>query len=177
MLKFIKTTVLGGIIFLVPVVIFIAIVAKGLEIANKLAAPLAEVLPVHSVGDLAIVHLLALTILILICFISGLVVRTSQAKRLIRKQEAGSRRLGQDPGLCVEESQDRQRTDARGHQGHAPGAPDPWSGSVCAVTSDRLSPLDINIRTAGDLMRRLGKGTTASLRTTLTDAARSAPGN
>jgi uncharacterized membrane protein len=197
MFTFIKTTILGGVIFLLPVVILIAIVGKGLEMANKLAKPLAEALPVDSIGDLAIVHLLALAILILICFIAGLVARTSRAKRLVRSLEAGV--LEKIPAyalmkaktgsvLTPEDTKDMRpvliRFDDSWQLGfeveaigeakslvYLPGAPDPWSGSVCAVTSDRLSPLDINIKTASDLMKRLGKGSTASLKNTLTDTA------
>lgn len=197
MFTFLKTTVLGGVIFLLPVVIFIAIVGKGLEFANKLATPLAERLPVDSVGDLAIVHLLALAILILICFIAGLVARTSQAKWFARSLETNF--LEKIPAyalmkaktgsvLTPDDTKDMRpvlirfddswqlgfEVEAIGEETcmvYLPGAPDPWSGSVCAVTRDRLSPLDINIKTASDLMRRLGKGSTASLNTTLTDTA------
>jgi uncharacterized membrane protein len=44
-----------------------------------------------------------------------------------------------------------------------PGAPDPWAGSVCVVTKDRVSPLDLTVTSAVNLMKRLGKGTTAAL--------------
>lgn len=39
-----------------------------------------------------------------------------------------------------------------------PGVPDPWSGSVCIVTEDRVTPLDLTVKSAVELMRRLGKG-------------------
>jgi uncharacterized membrane protein len=44
-----------------------------------------------------------------------------------------------------------------------PGAPDPWSGSVCVVTGDRITPLDLTVNSAVDLMKRLGKGSTDAL--------------
>jgi uncharacterized membrane protein len=37
MLRFLKTTLLGGILFLVPIVIFIAVIGKALQITSKFA--------------------------------------------------------------------------------------------------------------------------------------------
>lgn len=88
MFKFLKTTVLGGILFIVPIVIFIAIIGKALELTNMIATPLAENLIVDSVGDLAIVHLLALAILILICFAAGLAAKTQLARKFVKSLES-----------------------------------------------------------------------------------------
>ena len=46
MLKVIRTTIMGGIIFLVPIAIFIAVIGKGLEFTGAIARPVADVLPV-----------------------------------------------------------------------------------------------------------------------------------
>ncbi|MGW8325783.1 MAG: hypothetical protein ACWGNI_08735 [Desulfobacterales bacterium] len=40
MTRFLKTTVIGGIVFMVPIVIFAMIITKALELTNKLATPL-----------------------------------------------------------------------------------------------------------------------------------------
>ena len=60
---------------------------------------------------------------------------------------------------------------------YLPGAPDPWAGSICAVDRDRLTPIDINIKDASDLMKRLGKGAAEGIRAALkeTRAADTAP--
>lgn len=87
MLRFLKTTVLGGIVFLVPIIIFIAVIGKALELTNTLATPLAERLPVDSIGDLAVVNLMALVILVLICFVAGLAARTAVAKQFVQSLE------------------------------------------------------------------------------------------
>ena len=87
-MQFVKTTIIGGVLFLVPIVIFIAVIGKALEVTNKLATPLAALLPVDSIGDLAIVHLLALAILVLVCFLAGLAARTVVAKRLVDRLES-----------------------------------------------------------------------------------------
>lgn len=73
--------------FLVRIVIFIAVIGKALELTAKLADPLAVFLPVDSIGDLAIVHLLALALLVFICFLAGLAARTPTAARLVKSLE------------------------------------------------------------------------------------------
>ena len=44
-----------------------------------------------------------------------------------------------------------------------PGSPDPWSGSVCAVTDNRVTPLDVTVLAAANLMKGLGRGSTDTL--------------
>jgi uncharacterized membrane protein len=43
-----------------------------------------------------------------------------------------------------------------------PGSPDSWSGSVCIVTDDRVTPFDMTIKSVADLMKRLGRGSTGT---------------
>jgi len=52
MFGFIRTRILGGLLFLFPIVMVIAIIGKALEITNKLSAPLAGLLPIDSMGGL-----------------------------------------------------------------------------------------------------------------------------
>ena len=81
MLKFLKTTVLGGIVFLVPLVIFIVVLGKAVILVNQLATPIAATFPAQSVGGLAVVHIVALLLLVFICFLAGLAARTPAAAR------------------------------------------------------------------------------------------------
>jgi uncharacterized membrane protein len=189
MFRFLKTTVLGGILFLVPIVIFIAVIGKALQLTDMLATPISRLLPVQSVGGLAVVELIALGLLILVCFIAGLAARTAAATRLVQSLEANV--LDKIPAyalmkaktgsiLSPEDTRDMQpvlvQFDDSWQIGFEveklvdgksllflPGAPDPWSGSVCAVTADRLHPLKLNIKEVSSLMKRLGKGSTAAL--------------
>lgn len=47
-MNFIKTTIVGGILFLVPLIVLLAIVGKALEISHKFVAPLAARIPFES---------------------------------------------------------------------------------------------------------------------------------
>lgn len=192
-MKFMKTTVLGGILFLFPIVIFAAVIGKAMQLVDRLATPLANVAPIESIGGLAVVHLVAAVIVILICFIAGLAAKTPTARGLVDSLEAnvldkipayallkaksGSILTPEDTGamqpvlIRFDDSWQVGFEVERMPDGKSlvflPGAPDPWSGSVCAVTGDRLQQLPINIKEVNALMKRLGRGSSEVLRTTL----------
>jgi len=189
MVRFMKTTILGGILFLVPIVIFIAIIGKALELSNTIAVPLAEGLIVDSVGDLMVVHLIALTILLLFCFVAGLAAKTSLARRLVGKLE--TKFLDKIPAYELLKAKTQSKLAPEDIEGlhpaitrfddswqlvfeierladgkvvvFLPGSPDPWSGSVCVVTDDRVTPLDMTVKSATKLMKRLGRGASSAL--------------
>jgi uncharacterized membrane protein len=190
MVSFMRTTVLGGLLFLFPIVFVVAILGKALEVTNKLSAPLAGLLPIDSIGGLAVVKLLALVILVLICFLAGLAARTPLAKQFVKSLETNV--LGRIPaytllkskaesvlrpedigGMCpvlgrFDDSWQLAFEIERMAGGKVvvflPGAPDPWSGSVCVMTEDRITPLDLTLKSAADILKRLGKGSTGALR-------------
>jgi uncharacterized membrane protein len=41
---------------------------------------------------------------------------------------------------------------------YLPGAPNPWSGSVCIMTEDRIQPIDASMMSAVQNIRHLGRG-------------------
>ena len=184
MLRFLKTTVLGGILFLVPIIIFIAIIGKALQITNKLAIPIAGLLGVDAIAGIAVAQLLAIGILVLICFIAGLAAKTPRAKKFVKSLEVNVLekipayellKAKTQSALNFEDAESMSPVMARFddswqlafeieriEDGHVviflPGAPDPWSGSVSVVTEDRITPLDLKVKSVVNLMKRLGKG-------------------
>jgi uncharacterized membrane protein len=190
MLKFLKTTMVGGILFLVPIIIFIAIIGKALELTKKLAAPLSVLIPLDSIGNIAMVNLLALGIVLLICFLAGLAAKSTLARKSIGNLE--SRVLSKIPvyGLlkskidAIEQPEkaegmkpvlarfddswqiafEVERIQGGGVAIYLPGAPDPWSGSVCFVTEDRIQPLELTLLPVLRTLKGLGKGSNEQLR-------------
>ena len=189
-MQFLKTTVIGGIVFLVPIVIFIAVIGKALEVTGKLATPLAAALPVDSIGDLAMVHVLAFAVLVLICFLAGLAARTVVARKLVETLESNV--LSKLPAYALLKTKTQSMLSPEDVEGMTPvvarfddswqiafeieriqddkvaiflpGAPDPWSGSFCVMTADRITPLDLTIPLAAKIAKRLGKGANDALR-------------
>jgi uncharacterized membrane protein len=189
MFTFIRTTVLGGLIFLLPIVFVVVIIGKALEITNKLFAPLAGLLPIDSIGGLAVVKVIGFVILVLLCSFAGLAARTALAGKYMQTLE--TKVLGKIPAYSLLKSKAESVLRPEDIGGirtillrlddlwqlafeieriegkivvFLPGAPDPWSGSVCIVTEDRITPLDLTVKSAADIMKRLGKGSTGALR-------------
>ena len=66
MIKFIKTTILGGLVFLVPVVVIIIVVLKAASVMMAVAEPMAALVPFDSIGGIALANILAAVIVLLI---------------------------------------------------------------------------------------------------------------
>ena len=193
MLKFLKTTMVGGILFLVPIIIFIAVIGKALELTKKLAAPLSVLIPLDSIGNIAMVNLLALCIVLLICSLAGLAAKSTLARKSIGNLESRvlskipvygllkskidaivqpEKAEGMKPVLARFDDSWQIAFEVERIQGglvgiYLPGAPDPWSGSVCFVTEDRIQPLELALLPVLRTLKGLGKGSNEQLRTYL----------
>ncbi len=74
--SFVKTTLFGGLVVILPVVLLILIFSWIWRWITRLIAPLASFLTAKSQLQGIYASLIALTLLILICFLIGLIVRT-----------------------------------------------------------------------------------------------------
>ena len=88
MLKLIRTTFVGGVIFLIPIAILVAVIGQGLKIAGVIAKPVAAVLPVNMIGGVAVAQVLAIVLLLLVCFGAGLLARVALARKAVGALEA-----------------------------------------------------------------------------------------
>jgi uncharacterized membrane protein len=189
MTRFIKTTIIGGILFLIPIVVLVAVIGKALEVTNLIAAPIAASLSVERVDVFAVVQLIAIAILVLICFVAGLLARTVVARRLVDSLESNF--LSKLPPYALLKAKTQSILSPEDIEGMAtvavrfddcwqlafeieripedkvalflPGAPDPWAGTVCVVTADRVTPLDVSIPFVAKLEKRLGRGASEAL--------------
>lgn len=189
-LQFLRTTLVGGLLFLVPIVVLLGVLGKALAVARKLVDPLAARLPVESVIGLRTPALLAIGIIVSFCFLAGLLARTAPALRTVRKLESavlsnlpgykffkgmgesllGVEKEGAYPVVLVR-FDDNSRIGFRVDQLEnglvavfIPGAPNPQSGSVYFMTPDRVTPADISPAAALKCLQRLGADSAAQLR-------------
>ncbi len=188
--QFLKTTIIGGILYLVPFIVLLAVIGKAHEISSKIVMPLAARIPFESVVGLETPKMLAIALIVIFCFLAGLFAKTSYSKKIGNWLETAI--LSNVPGytfiksmgesMVGLEKEDGQQLvlarieDAwqiaflveRLEQGHVavfvPGAPSPWSGSVYFMTEDRIKPLDASIKAAMGCVKRLGMGSNALLR-------------
>lgn len=183
-IQVLKTTIIGGIVFLVPIIIVATIIGKAFEIMMTVAHPLSALVPIDTVGKVAIVNLIAIALIFLLCFLAGLAARTEAAARLVRTLESKflthipvyafvkgmtASVAGTEPGdemtavyvRLDDYSQiafEVERLESGDVAVYLPGAPNPWSGSVCIMTEDRVRPIDASMMAAVRTISHLGKG-------------------
>jgi uncharacterized membrane protein len=85
-LLFIRTTLTGGILLLLPVVLAALFISKALDILEKISTPFARVMPDNVLGFDGS-KLTVILLLIAVCFIGGLMFRLKMIQRGIDKLE------------------------------------------------------------------------------------------
>jgi uncharacterized membrane protein len=79
--NFLKTTILGGVFFLLPLVLAFLLLEKAFHFVNKIAVPFAKVLPFSAIAGIQTPYVMAVMILIAIGFFAGLIAKTSLGGR------------------------------------------------------------------------------------------------
>ena len=183
-MNFLKTTVLGGIMFLIPISVVVLILGKVYHLMARIAAPLANWIPIDEVGGIAKANLLAIIVMVLVCFLAGLASKSRLAARLVDSLESGL--LQFIPGYAFFKGM--TGTVAGDHDQaqlapvlarfddswqvafqadkladgrvvlYIPGAPNPWSGSLVVVSEGRVQPLDRTMAAVVRNLRALGRG-------------------
>lgn len=183
-MNFIKTTTIGGLVFMVPIIVIIMILGKAFDLMLKVARPIEKLMPIESIGGIALINLLALLAILVICFIAGVIARSAMAKKLYQNIDNGllaipgyafikaytdSMKLDQAEEKIMQPVMVRlddfsqiafevERLDNGQVVIYLPGAPDPWSGTVAYVDADRVKKLDLSASEAISKIRRLGRG-------------------
>ena len=86
--RFLRTTLLGGLLFLVPIIALVIVLGKALIFAHKFVDPLAACIPVASIVGLRTPMLLAVGLIVLFCFLAGFIARTALAQKFVNHLEA-----------------------------------------------------------------------------------------
>jgi uncharacterized membrane protein len=84
--KFIRATLTGGVLFLLPAVLLIIVLSKAYVILAKISTPLSERLPERVLGFDGSMTL-TIMLLILICFLSGLMFRSVWIQKKVDRLE------------------------------------------------------------------------------------------
>jgi uncharacterized membrane protein len=184
-LRFIRTTVVGGFVFLVPAVIVVVALGKLIGALKVMAKALSPFFGIETlVGGLAL-DLLAVIVTVLLCFIAGLLAKRASAKRMRQRLDATllnffpgyafikgfAENLRQTEALAgsflpvmvqfddyVQVAFETQRERSGKVAVYLPGAPNPWSGAIVYVSPERVKPLPMTLTEALRNIRSLGKG-------------------
>ncbi len=168
---------------LLPLLIFGLLIEEAIEMMAVVAEPLADDLPIDSVGGLAVANLLAVVLVVALCFLLGLIARSRTVTRLTQRLETSV--LNRVPGYVllkgltsrftpeataglapvIVSTGDSSRiglevdrlADGR-RVVYLPGAPNPWSGIVQIMMPDRVEPLDVPVSSVFDHAERMGHG-------------------
>lgn len=179
-----KTTILGGIIFLVPLAFLAIILQKVFELSMVVAAPLNRFIPVEHFAGIAFANLLAILLILFVCFLAGLVARRGMFSRRLKQLDNAlfdavpgyAVVKGMASGIGGDESgnslfqpvlvrfDDFEQIAFEVEQSDdkstifLPGSPSAASGSTVIVESDRITPLNLPPHKAVSLLRAMGRG-------------------
>jgi uncharacterized membrane protein len=191
MKEFLKTTIVGGILFLLPVVLVLAVLNHALQLAEKVVRPISHGLDLdHSIAGFGIVAVLTVLLLVVVSFAAGVVARTRSGTRI--KGWLESSFLGGLPqyqlvksmgeGLVQIEGADDLKpvlisSDGGWRLGYlleslengwvavfVPQAPTLTSGEVLYLPADRIRPLSISMMKARTIVKHIGIGSADALR-------------
>jgi uncharacterized membrane protein len=189
-LGFVETTLVGGVVFLVPMVIVTLLAAKSAVLLARLGRPLAALLPFGPILDIIVADTLLILAAILGCFLAGLIARVSFANAFLKKAEAGV--LWRIPGYgLVKGLTDSLDKSAAGSMRpvlihfddsaqlafevdrladgrrviYVPSSPDPRAGAVMVMDQDRVEAMPISFLATLRALRSLGRGASAWLTT------------
>lgn len=183
--QFIKTTILGGLIFLVPLVVLAVVLGKAHGLMLKVAKPLSAWIPLDAIGGVALANILAVLAILLCCFFAGIIAKGDTAKRILKSIEStllvaipgytfvkgmtGSLNSSEEAAKALvpviakfdDSAQigfEIERTERGNVVVYLPGSPNPWSGSVVYLKEDRVERLDMSVPDVIKNIQHLGRG-------------------
>jgi uncharacterized membrane protein len=185
LVSFVKSTLIGGIFFLVPVVALVFVIGQAAAFAYSVVHPLVNWLPVKTVSTVSLAFLIVALVLVLVCFLAGLIACMAISQWFVSSLERVivtfvpsyglMKSMGQGwVGVVGEESHqpvlvrmgDHQQmgfrmdtlADGRGVI-FIPDVPNPWTGTLIVIDADRIERLPFSTKEAIECLRRLGTAT------------------
>lgn len=178
----IRTTIIGGLLFLVPFLVVMMLASKALQVMRVVAAPIAERLGVDHIGIAAMIDVVAIALILGLCYVAGRVATSERGRRayhalderlldiwprygLVKAMASGVAkeraehlrpvlvRFDDLAQLAFEVERDSTRAVV-----YLPGSPDPWSGSVAYVEIDRVTPVVGDVHSVLKALRGAGRG-------------------
>lgn len=180
-MNFLKTTVIGGLVFLVPLGMLAVVLSEIYDVMAIVAEPMAESLPIDSLGGIAVANIIAILFILLVGFGAGLVARTRRAQKFAESME--NKILQKIPGYSLIRGMTSSLAPEKAVKMHAvlvslgyssrlgletdrteegdvivyfPGSPNALSGEVHIVKSDQVTPVDRPVLTVMEHAEQLG---------------------
>ena len=182
----VKTTAIGGLVFLLPLVLLVVVVGKAFNIIKTASMPMANLISAEKFAGYAVADLLALTVLLVITLSAGMLARSPAFDRFYKKVDGVI--LQVFPGYSWIKGMTGSLSDSEAEQSlkpvaviqddmvqigyeverladgwvavYLPGAPNTRSGSVAYFTGDRIVPLQTDFAGIASCLKTLGGGST-----------------
>jgi uncharacterized membrane protein len=71
-----QSTLAGGVLFLLPLILLIWLLSKALKVVERLSGPVVDAAGLHTVGGVAVGTIVSIAILVVISYFAGLVAQT-----------------------------------------------------------------------------------------------------
>jgi hypothetical protein len=108
---FLRITVLGGVLFLTPIVVLAFILGKAFNLARRALKPMAAIIPDRFVSGETMEAIMAIVLIAILCFIAGLFAGTRPAQRIVAELESSV--LSKIPAYEISETGGRKRHGTR----------------------------------------------------------------
>ena len=190
-INFLKTTAIGGLLFLLPLIVLGALFGQIAPIVVSVASFLNEYIPVKTATGIAILVGLSIALILLLCFTAGMFARWSLGRKIsvafekrlallfprysvLKDQMADTiggneTRPQMKPVLVMFDEYQRiafetERDEKKGLATiYLPGSPDPWSGKVVILKLERVTRLDTDFGHAAATCEQVGRGSIATI--------------
>jgi uncharacterized membrane protein len=177
---FVKVTLVGGLLVVLPLWVTLLLLLKAIKSALVVLQPIAKLVPQKFVHH----DIVALCLLILICFAVGLVIRTDMGRRIGDWLE--QHLLGRLPGFSLIRGMIRQFAGDKDEQSFEPAlveieealvpafiiekhtdgqftvfvssSPTPMAGAIYILQPERVHPVDVPLRKAMVCAAKWGSG-------------------
>lgn len=192
MREFLKSTLVGGVVFLLPLVLLLLMLGYALQAVSGIAGPVLSALDLEhygTVSGIGLVTAVSAAILVAVAFAAGVIARTAAGSRLTQwletsvlgrlpqyqmlKSMAGSfaklqSTAGLTPALAAVEGgwQIGYRLEMLENGWEVvfvPQAPATMTGTIMYMPPERVKPLDLTMAAATSLVQQMGLGSRAAL--------------
>src|SRR5688572_31909760 len=82
--KFVRTTIVGGLLFMIPIVVIVILLGKVYNFLKRLITPFVTDIGDVNLGGFTLTAIITVFIILILCFLAGLLAKTSVANRFVR---------------------------------------------------------------------------------------------
>jgi len=178
--KFLKMTLVGGLLVVLPIWVSLLLLLKAIKGAMAMLLPIAKLLPQRFVHE----KVAALGLLLVICFVVGLLARTRPGKQV--GEWLSGHILDRIPGFSLVRGMTRQLAGKKDEESFQPAlveieealvpafiiekhtdgqftvfvssSPTPMAGAIYILSPERVHPVDVPLRKAMVCVTKWGAG-------------------